>query len=102
MSAKTTDFYKSLLSMQPRQPGLVFCSANSNAKQALPNQKGRPAESLKCVLVKGKKDAPKSHQKVSKKIVRVYSHTHIYMYFYSPLICWPELSPELNVLVLPC
>lgn len=97
MSATTTDFYKSLLSMQPRQPGLVFCSANSNAKQALPNQKG-----LKCVLVKGKEGVPKSYQKVSKKLAGfIHTFTYICIFFF-PLICCPKLSSELNVLVLPC
>lgn len=84
MSAKTTDFYKSLLSTQPRQPGLVFCSANSNAKQAL--QTRRTTASLKCVLVKGKGGCCKVPSKSEQKINRVYSHTHMYMHFFSSLL----------------
>lgn len=80
MPAKPTDFYKSLLSMQPRQLRLVFCSENNNAKQALPDQKdSRKLEMSALVMKKGRSSEVTS--KSVQKMNGVYSHTHTYIYF---------------------
>lgn len=99
MSAKTTDFYKSLLSMQPRQLGLVFCSENNNAKQALPDQKDSRKLEIS-VLVYGKRRLLWSRiKKWAENEQGVFMHTYTYTF---PFICRPELPSDLELLLLSC
>lgn len=67
--------------MQPRQLGLVFCSKNNNAKQALPDQKdSRELEMSVLVMEKGGSSGVTS--KREQKMNRAYSHTLFFLPFY--------------------
>lgn len=84
--------------MQPRQLGLVFCSKNNNAKQALPDQKdSRELEMSILVMEKGGSSGVTS-KKGAENEQGIFTHS----FFSFPFIRWPGLPSDLDALVLSC